>query len=163
MFQQWLAPVCCCHHHSCTQERACTHARAHTHTHTHTQSNSVTLSLVTSPPVAVLAIAKAAHLICIVYVVQLISLHISQAKQVHHITVNGSVFSAASLYTRPWKSLNLHVHTLDTTQLSTFILSAIVSAINTNIWCPHSLVTSQPYTLKFTGNRVSSCLLFLAC
>ena len=55
---------------------------------------------------AVLAIAKAAHFICIVYVLQLISLHISQATQICHITVNGGVFSAAFLYTRLRKSLN---------------------------------------------------------
>jgi hypothetical protein len=126
---------------------SCTRAHAHTHTH----SNTVTLSLATYSHVAVLAITKAAHLICIVliYVLQLISLLISQATQVHHITVNGGAFSAAFLYSRLRQSLNLHMHTLDTTQLSTFILSAIILVFrcqmlpSLQIPNAHSLVASH--------------------
>ena len=140
IFHQWLAPACCYHHHSYTQEWA--HACTHTHTHTHTQSNTVTLSLATSSLVAVLAIARAAHLICIVYVLQFISLHISQATQVRHITVNGGAFSAAFLYTRPQQSLNLHVHTLDKTQLSTSFCR--LSSWLLHVWCCHQYIYLMP-------------------
>jgi hypothetical protein len=74
------------------------HARMHTHTHTVTLLPSLWPLL---PLWQYWQLKIEAYLICNVYVLQLISLHISQATQVHHITVNGGAFSAAFLYTRP--------------------------------------------------------------
>jgi len=85
---------------------------AHACMHARTQSNTVTLSLATSSLVAVLAIAKAAHLICIVYVLQLISLLISQATRSIISLLMVMLSQLPFLCTGPRQSLNLHMQHL---------------------------------------------------